>query len=420
MPAPQRQRRVLLLTNSEYGQANTFIALTYALAILPNVHIHFGSFTDCAARIVKLRDTLTANGTLGAGSAITFHDIGGPSMEQAIGPQVQAASFVHPPGFFGAIKSYQIMSQAVLSWNGEQYVAGVDGCVRIINEVDPHIIAVDNLLNQGYDACIKLERKHLATGPFSLKDICVYEQSRFVLNYPACVSVSLLYPPSDPLTHRSSSGYPFPLPWSKVLPNIALTAYGIYNFVASPDIRAINGARKSAGLDGPLPLFRGFRKDIEYLAAMIPELDLPLPNLPSSITLCGPFILPLPYTVEETDPELAQWLRTGKGRTVLVNLGTHIDSNPTMAEHLAKGISAAIQYERDQGREIQVLWKLKLCAGTGDVDAMLQTELGNEIQAGRVRVVDWLTVDPLALLVEGNVMCSVHHGGANSFFESTT
>jgi hypothetical protein len=99
MPAPEGQRRVLLLTNSEYGQANTFIALTYALAVLPNVHVHFGSFADCAARIVKLRDTLAANGTLGAGSAITFQDIGGPSMEQA-SPQFQAGTFVHPPGFF--------------------------------------------------------------------------------------------------------------------------------------------------------------------------------------------------------------------------------------------------------------------------------------------------------------------------------
>jgi hypothetical protein len=68
------------------------------------------------------------------------------------------------------------------------YMAGVDGCVRIINEIDPHAIAVDNLLNQGYDACIELGRKHLATGPFSLKDICIHEQSRFILNYPACVS----------------------------------------------------------------------------------------------------------------------------------------------------------------------------------------------------------------------------------------
>lgn len=182
----------------------------------------------------------------------------------------------------------------------------------------------------------------------------------------------------------------------------------------------ISTARKTAGLEGPLPLFQGFRKDIEYLAAMIPELDLHLPNLPSNITLCGPFVLPVTSTVEETDPELAQWLIAGKGRTVLVNLGTHAVSDPEMAEHLAKGISTAIQHERDQGREIQVLWKLKLGTGMDDLNTMLQTELGNEMQAGRVRVVNWLTVDPLALLKEGSVMCSVHHGGANSFFESAT
>jgi hydrogenase maturation factor len=55
-----------------------------------------------------------------------------------------------------------------------------------------------------------------------------------------------------------------------------------------------------------------------------------------------------------------------------------------------------------------------------EVNKILQAELGNEMQAGRLRVVDWLTVDPLALLKEGNVVCSVHHGGANSFYESTT
>ena len=136
--------------------------------------------------------------------------------------------------------------------------------------------------------------------------------------------------------------------------------------------------------------------------------------------MCGPFVLPVSSTVEETDPELAQWLSAGKGRTVLINLGTHAVSDPGMAENLAKGISAAIQHERDQGRAIQVLWKLKLGTGMDEVNKILQAELGNEMQAGRLRVVDWLTVDPLALLKEGNVVCSVHHGGANSFYESTT
>jgi hypothetical protein len=133
MPALQNQRWVLLLTNSEYGQANTFMALTYALARHPNVHVHFGSFADCATRIRKLRDTLTANGTLGANSAITFHDIGGPSMGQA-SPQFQTGSLLHPPGFFGAINSYHVLPETFWNWNGEQYMAGVDGCVRIINE----------------------------------------------------------------------------------------------------------------------------------------------------------------------------------------------------------------------------------------------------------------------------------------------
>jgi hypothetical protein len=217
------------------------------------------------------------------------------------------------------------------------------------------------------------------------------------------------------LVRRLSSGYPFPLPWSKVLPNFALQIYSIYNFVISPHLRVIGAARKTTGLSGPLPIFRGFRKDIEYLAAMIPELDFHLSNIPSNITLCGPFVLPVFSTVEQTDPELAQWLSIGNGCTILINLGTHAVSDPGMVEQLAKGISVAIQHERDQGRKIHVLWKLK---GMDDVDAVLQKELGNEMQAGRVRVVNWLTVDPLALLKEGSVMCSVHHGGANSFFES--
>jgi hypothetical protein len=75
--------------------------------------------------------------------------------------------------------------------------------------------------------------------------------------------------------------------------------------------------------------------------------------------MCGPFVLPVSSTVEETDPELTQWLSAGKGRTVLINLGTHAVSDPGMAENLAKGISAAIQHERDQGRVIQVFVEVK-------------------------------------------------------------
>ncbi|TFK33934.1 hypothetical protein BDQ12DRAFT_738513 [Crucibulum laeve] len=393
------QRHVLLLTNSEYGQANTFIAFAHALAVQPNVHVHFASFVDASSRVGQLFESLKQSGTLGSNSMITFHNIGGRSMKDT-STYLQDGTVIHPPGFRGAIYSYRIMADVILGWTAEEYISGVKGCIRIIEDVDPQVIVVDNLLNQGYDACEKLGREYVASGPFSLKDISLDKQPNFITNYPA-----------------GSSGYPFPVPWSKVLPNIALTLYSIYTIFTSPHIKSLHAARKAFGLKGTIPLFRGFRPNVEYIAAMIPELDFHLPNLPANITMCGPFVLPVTDTVVAADTELASWLQNGGGRTILINLGTHALSDNFMAKEIAQAIGSVIQHERNQGRYLQVLWKLKVVEGSS-VETTVNEELGKEIGAGRVRVINWLKVDPLAILQEGSVICSVHHGGANSFFES--
>jgi len=44
--------------------------------------------------------------------------------------------------------------------------------------------------------------------------------------------------------------------------------------------------------------------------------------------------------------------------------------------------------------------------------------LSKEIAAGRIRIERWLTVEPAALVESGHIVCSVHHGGANSYFEA--
>ena len=64
--------------------------------------------------------------------------------------------------------------------------------------------------------------------------------------------------------------------------------------------------------------------------------------------------------------------------------------------------------------DIQVLWKLK-----SDVTDDLNTIIGAEVQADRIRIVRWLDTDPVAILQTGSVACMVHHGGANSFYEAT-
>ncbi|TFK37242.1 hypothetical protein BDQ12DRAFT_705923 [Crucibulum laeve] len=387
------QRRVLLMTNSEYGQANSFIALAHALATKPNIHIHFASFIDAEPRVTQLRDSLQGTGALGAGSMITFH--------ATVAIQfLEKATIDHSPGFWGAIKSHSMITNNIFGWSADQYMTGVKSIIEIIEAINPQAIVNDTAFSQGLDACRKIGRKYISAGPMSLKDTVAELQPRFMVNYPT-----------------TSSGYPFPLPWSKVIPNIIITISLIYNIFTSPRTRSINAARKAGGLTTMLPIFAGFQKDVEYLAPMIPELDFHLTVIPDNVILCGPFVLPVIRTVEQDDPELSKWLQAANGRTILLNLGTHTIVDVANTRELAKGLAAVIQHERDLKREVQVLWKLQLVPGS-EVDAVLREELGKDIDSGRVRIVSWLAVDPMAILHERSIICSVHHGGANSFFES--
>lgn len=126
----------------------------------------------------------------------------------------------------------------------------------------------------------------------------------------------------------------------------------------------------------------------------------------------------------DTDPELLAWLE--QGPTVLINLGSHIRMDDTMAREFA----GALKILLDSKPDVQVLWKLKRSGGLGirpnsksesdggNVTADSLEEIETEITTGRVRVEEWLSVDPVAVLQSGHVTCSVHHGGSNSFHEA--
>jgi hypothetical protein len=67
---------------------------------------------------------------------------------------------------------------------------------------------------------------------------------------------------------------------------------------------------------------------------------------------------------------------------------------------------------------VQVLWKLKTQTAKDQDDDTATKILQAEVEAGRVRIVSWLKADPSAILRSGSIVCSVHHGGANSYFEA--
>jgi 2-acylglycerol O-acyltransferase 1 len=136
-------------------------------------------------------------------------------------------------------------------------------------------------------------------------------------------------------------------------------------------------------------------------------------TIPSNTHFCGPILL-ASTPVARSDPALLEWLQ--KAPTVLIALGTNHEARADIVRELALGIRVLL----DTRPDIQILWKLKADKGSQDEDDnVVLATLGKEIQKGKVRIESWLKADPVAILETGNIVCFVHHGGANSYFEAS-
>jgi hypothetical protein len=136
-----------------------------------------------------------------------------------------------------------------------------------------------------------------------------------------------------------------------------------------------------------------------------PECDFPI-AIPHNFVCCGPIFVPGSL---DQDPELKTWLE-GK-QTVLLNLGSFMKAEGKHAQELAKGVGILLNHNKS----IQVLWKLKY---EGELPFEVKNLLQEHLDSGRVRIEKWLKVEPSAVVTSGHVVCSVNHGGANSYFEA--
>jgi hypothetical protein len=193
--------------------------------------------------------------------------------------------------------------------------------------------------------------------------------------------------------------------------------------------------RKTQNLPALPPIFNPWQKENHYLVPSIPETDFPC-QIKDNVYLCGPILLPV-TSVAEADPELETWLAGNP--TVMINLGSHIRIDNEMIREFAVALKVLL----DRRPEIQILWKLETSGGlslpstktkdkrqsgsatktktenyTDTFDPTSLDAITPEIQTGRVKITEWMSVDPLAVLQSGHIICSVHHGGSNSFHEA--
>lgn len=229
------------------------------------------------------------------------------------------------------------------------------------------------------------------------------------------------------------SGIPFPVPWHLIPLNIW------YNLVVGFAIftEKISG-RIQAAIDeelGPdikimtmydMGLTSAPEEGLKILVSNSRDIDFPLEVIPKYTIPCGP-ILRAAAPIATVDPELATWLH--RRPTILVNLGTHMHYTLERAKELAYAFRIFLDRVAASGRgvEYQILWKMpRLLTDEDDPDTAKFTGrwleftdiLGSEIEKDQARILHWLTAEPKSIMESSNIVCSVSHGGANSFHEA--
>lgn len=176
--------------------------------------------------------------------------------------------------------------------------------------------------------------------------------------------------------------------------------------------REIRSWRIKHHIKGRFPFADSWRPDRIHLSPALKELDWPM-DVPDNVIPCGPILLPV-ASVQDQDPEMGHWLQ--RGPTILVNLGTLYAPDPDVAWELASGLKAFLDIWGDSS--MQILWKLpKHPYDEGDIYQSAIQPLREKMRTDRVRVQPWFEVEPMAMLETGRIVCSVHHGGANSWYE---
>jgi hypothetical protein len=166
-----RRKRVLLLTNSEHGQANVHLAVAYALLQQdPSTEVHIASFPRLAGFVTEMSDFAVRS--IEGASPIQFHEVQGTSfIDCVLHPDIDFFSMANtPPSFWTLFKVLGGMAACTGAWSAEQFMEVYRSCVEIIEKVGADIVAVDNIFVPGVTACHHIGGNWLILSPNSLKD----------------------------------------------------------------------------------------------------------------------------------------------------------------------------------------------------------------------------------------------------------
>ncbi|KAL4803377.1 diacylglycerol acyltransferase-domain-containing protein [Aspergillus unguis] len=388
---------VLFLANSEHGQTNLVLAIIHELLLQGKIDIHLASFPVLEKRLNKLLHDNEQSYDAAYKSRIHFHPVRGPSNTGIFIRTGKRGAF-HPPGYTGSVLGFKSLCEDIWGWTEDEYVDIYESCGEIIRSVNPSLCAIDFFFLQGRDAAYNAGQTTILLNTTSLTHI--------VLGLQKNATWAWKYP-------MPGTGFAYPLPLHLIPFNTMAVLKTAKMYHGSGRRREIRDWRIKHKIHGRFPFADGWMPNRLHLSPALKELDWPM-DVPDNVVACGPILLPV-APVKTQDPEMFSWLH--RGRTVLINLGTLYAPDPSVVVEIATGVKSFLA--SPAGKDIQVLWKLpKHPHDQDEIYTQALTSLQSERDFDQVRVMSWFEVEPMAMLETGQIVCSVHHGGANSWYEA--
>ncbi|RDW56481.1 glycosyltransferase family 1 protein [Coleophoma crateriformis] len=391
------RKSVLFFTNEEFGQTNVILAVAYELLRQNEINVHIASWPAFQPRVAALSEKVQKEKPEIEIRPIQFHVLPlSPMFDLWVQNGGSRSIIPHPPGKKGITRLKKLVTELFGVWNPTEYIMLFETCRTLVDEVNPGLIVLDPVFPPAHDLCRTLGLNYAVLSPCTLVPGLNPEQPWLAgfWKYPAL-----------------STGFPYPVPWNLIPENLYCT-WVIISCLWDPRIKALDAARHAHGIRGILPSFTPWVKDVPHICPSLPEIDLPV-VIPPNVHNTGPILVATP-PIAESDPELLSWLE--QRPTILVSLGTLFEAVPETVKELCLGFRILLETRPD----IQILWKLKPKSSfKKEINDIVQKLLFKELNEGRVRIESWLQAEPLAILESGHIICSVHHGGANSYFETT-
>lgn len=178
-PRGSQVMKVLLLTLSEHGQANSILALAAELGHRSDLDVHVGSFSLLEKRVDSIRSR--------SRSPVTFHTIHGTSYTDASSNAgLGWLALSHPPSN-KSNRPQHMFSTALVPWTNEEYQHLVQEIEQIIISLDADAVVIDILFSPAVDACRSSGRRYLLNCPNQSLDLARLTQPnlRGLWYYPA-------------------------------------------------------------------------------------------------------------------------------------------------------------------------------------------------------------------------------------------